>query len=45
MTLGSESDEFCEEFFFFTGELEEERRLKRGHRHLYGSFYQSVTTD
>ena len=39
---GSESDEFCEEFFCFTSELEDGARLKRQNHHLYGSFYQKV---
>ena len=45
VTLGSESDDFCEEFFFFTDALDDDelgRRLKRQDQHLYGSFYQSV---
>merc|ERR1711892_1250175 len=46
VTLGSESDDFCEEFFFFTTELDDDelgRRLKRQDHHLYGSFYQSIS--
>ena len=39
VTLGSESDEFCEEFFFFTGELD---RKKRDGTHLYGTFYDKI---
>ena len=39
VTFGSDSDEFCEDFFFFTGDLE---RKKREGRHLYGSFYDEV---
>lgn len=45
VTLGSASDEFCEEFFFFTAPLDDEdfRRLKRQDDHLYGSFYKKVS--
>ena len=44
VTLGSASDEFCEEFFFFTAPIDDdERRIKRQNDHLYGSFYQKVT--
>merc|ERR1712062_73776 len=45
VTLGSASDEFCEEFFFFTAPLDDEdfRRLKRQDNHLYGSFYKKVS--
>ena len=46
VTLGSESDDFCEEFFFFTDAFDEDdlgRRLKRQDHHLYGSFYQFVS--
>jgi len=43
VTLDSESDEFCEEFFFFTSELDDGRRLKRQNHHLYGSFYEKVS--
>ena len=41
VTIGSASDEFCEEFFFFTDPLD--KRLKRQNDHLYGSFYQKVS--
>ena len=45
VTLGSASDDFCEEFFFFTAPLDDEdfRRLKRQEDHLYGSFYKKVS--
>ena len=44
VTVGSESDDFCEEFFFFTTALDDERlRLKRQNHHLYGSFYDKVS--
>ena len=44
VTLGSDSDEFCEEFFFFTTEIDDQgRRLKRQNHHLYGSFYETVS--
>ena len=45
VTLGSASDDFCEEFFFFTAPLDDEdfRRLKRQDDHLYGSFYKKVS--
>ena len=38
VVLGSESDEFCDEFFFFTSDLSEEeklrlRRLRRLRKH------------
>merc|ERR1712128_178341 len=42
VTLGTDSDEFCEEFFFFTGDLE---RRKREGRHLYAGFYDQVMGD
>ena len=41
VTIGSASDDFCEEFFFFTDPLD--KRLKRQNDHLYGSFYQKVS--
>ena len=39
----STSEEFCEEFFFFTTAIDDVKRLKRQNNHLYGSFYQKVT--
>lgn len=38
-TTDSQSDFFCEEFFFYIQPLEDERRRKRQNRRLYGSFY------
>ena len=45
VTLGSASDEFCEEFFFFINPLDDDefKRSRRQDDHLYGSFYQRVT--
>ena len=43
VTIGSSSDEFCEEFFFFSTALDDVKRLKRRDDHLYGSFYQKVS--
>ena len=38
-TEGTDSFDFCEEFFFFTDDLGDERRRKRQNDRLYGSFY------
>ena len=38
-TEGTDSFDFCEEFFFFTDDLGEDRRRKRQNDRLYGSFY------
>ena len=38
-TEGTDSFDFCEEFFFFTDDLGDERRRKRQNERLYGSFY------
>ena len=43
VTEFSTSDDFCEEFFFFTTAIDDVKRLKRQNNHLYGSFYQKVT--
>ena len=43
VTEGTDSDDFCLDFFFFTDEADEKRRLKRQKEHLYGSFYSKVT--
>lgn len=45
VTVGSESDDFCEEFFFFTGDLDDGKRIKRQNHHLYGSFYDKVSPE
>ena len=39
-TEGSETADFCEEFFFFTDDFDERRR-KRQNSNLYSQFYYS----
>ena len=45
VTEGTDSDDFCLDFFFFTSDLDGERRRKRGDsNHLYGDFYTWITS-